>query len=95
MYNYSFLGFKGDYCEIMEDPCMVPRCNFGTCVPTDGVNFKCLCQPGYSGMFQNFIFIFELNFYCLILCLIAWIRKLKSLDRCQPSVDDHFMKLRI
>ena len=44
-------GFKGEHCEIMEDPCMVPRCNFGTCIPTDGVNFKCLCQPRYTGLF--------------------------------------------
>jgi hypothetical protein len=41
-------GFKGRNCEIMEDPCMVPRCNFGQCIP-DGINFSCKCHPGYTG----------------------------------------------
>ena len=42
-------GFKGDNCEFMEDPCMVPRCNFGQCVANGGINFKCICDPGYTG----------------------------------------------
>ena len=46
-------GFKGDSCQIMEDPCMVPRCNFGKCIPTDGINFKCQCHPGYTGSLCN------------------------------------------
>ena len=41
-------GFRGDKCDIMEDPCMVPRCNFGKCIP-DGINFQCICDPGYTG----------------------------------------------
>ena len=46
-------GFKGDKCEIMDDPCMVPRCNYGQCIPNDGINFKCLCDPGYTGPLCN------------------------------------------
>ena len=42
-------GFKGDKCEFMEDPCMVPRCNFGKCIAEGGINFKCICDPGYTG----------------------------------------------
>ncbi len=42
-------GYRGDRCEVMEDPCMVPRCNFGQCVPIDGIQFQCLCDPGYTG----------------------------------------------
>ena len=41
-------GYKGDRCDIMEDPCMVPRCNFGECI-ADGINFQCICEPGYTG----------------------------------------------
>ena len=41
-------GYKGDRCDIMDDPCMVPRCNFGKCIP-DGINFQCICDPGYTG----------------------------------------------
>ncbi|XP_076325413.1 terribly reduced optic lobes isoform X10 [Tachypleus tridentatus] len=43
-------GFRGDNCEIEEDPCYVlqPCKNGGTCIGTDN-SYKCICPLGFAG----------------------------------------------
>ncbi|CAF4217835.1 unnamed protein product, partial [Rotaria magnacalcarata] len=41
--------FTGQRCEDRVDPCANQPCqNGGTCQPTNGNSYQCICPPGYS-----------------------------------------------
>lgn len=46
-------GLSGDNCTIELDPCAKEPCLYGaTCkVDENTLEFICICQPGYTGMF--------------------------------------------
>ena len=53
-------GFSGRYCEFNINDCESNPCFHGKCV--DMINsFKCICNPGYTGMFSFHVYIYFLT----------------------------------